>query len=113
MLDCLNRLECGGALQSFRCGGHLYYGARSACEDYGLYIYFPALSVFSSTLTAAAVFIALYGVFWVLLFGLKTRELSDSQRELRRSNSQLQKTVNMLHSLWRTSTSPFSMWIWS
>lgn len=99
VLDCLNRLECGGALQSFRCGGHLYYGARSACEDYGLYIYFPALSVFSSTLTAAAVFIALYGVFWVLLFGLKTRELSDSQRELRRSNSQLQKTVNMLHSL--------------
>ena len=99
VLDCLNRLECGGALQSFRCGGHLYYGARSACEDYGLYIYFPALSVFSSTLTSAAVFIALYGGFWVLLFGLKTRELSDSQRELRRSNSQLQKTVNMLHSL--------------
>ena len=99
VLDCLNRLEYGGALQSFRCGGHLYYGARSACEDYGLYIYFPALSVFSSTLTAAAVFIALYCVFWVLLFSLKTRELSDSQRELRRSNSQLQETVNMLHSL--------------
>ena len=99
VLDCLNRLENGGALQPFRCGGHLYYGARSACEDYGLYIYFPALSVFSSTLTAAAVFIALYGGFWVLLFGLKTLELSDSQRELRRSNSQLQKTVNMLHSL--------------
>ena len=99
VLDCLNRLENGGALQPFRCGGHLYYGARSACEDYGLYIYFPALSVFSSTLTSAAVFIALYGGFWVMLFGLKTRELSDSQRELRRSNSQLQKTVNMLHSL--------------
>lgn len=99
VLDCLNRLEYGGALQPFRCGGHLYYGARSACEDYGLYIYFPALSVFSSTLTSAAVFIALYGGFWVLLFGLKTLELSDSQRELRRSNSQLQKTVNMLHSL--------------
>ena len=60
VLDCLNRLEYGGALQPFRCGGHLYYGARSACEDYGLYIYFPALSVFSSTLTSAAVFIALY-----------------------------------------------------
>lgn len=99
ILSHLTQLERSETLQHFRSGGRSYFGARSACAGYGLYVYFPAASAFTGTLTAAAVFTTLYAAFWVVLFSLRTRALSVSQQKLRQSNRQLQETVNMLHSL--------------
>ena len=99
VLAALTQLDSGETLQFFRVGGESYFGARSACVGYRLYVCFPVSAVFAGTLTAAAVFTTLYTAFWLVLFSLRARALAAGQQELRESNRQLQETVNMLHSL--------------
>ena len=81
------------------CGGSFYLGGRSASSDNALYVYFPLLSAFSTTLTVSLAFAMLYVAFLLILISYRNHALSDSQRALRETNLHLQRTVNMLYSL--------------
>lgn len=97
--DALDALPSSDRLHFFFNDGAAYYGARTVCEGYGLYIYYPLSEMFTTTFTGTVLYILLYILFWLVNIELKNRSLREKQRELIVSNSELQKTVDILHSL--------------
>lgn len=78
---------------------HGYLGYRSGCENYVLCVYYPLASVFSVSLTAGAVFAALYFILCCFYFFVRSQTLLENQEKLKESNHQLTETVNILRAL--------------
>ena len=78
---------------------HGYLGYRTGCENYVLCVYYPLTSVFSVSLTAGAVFAALYFILCCFYFFVRSQTLLENQEELKESNRQLTETVNILRAL--------------
>lgn len=95
----LSQIEKDAHLQLISADGSYYWGYRSACEGYLLYIYYPALTVFSVYLVTAAVFAAVYLLLCFAFFAMRNRVLYENQEKLKESNRQLSETVEMLKSL--------------
>lgn len=95
----LSRVEKNGRLNFIKADGKAYWGYRSACEGYVIYIYYPFFTVFSGSFAAAAIFAAVYFFVCVMFFAVRSRALFENQQKLETSNRQLTETVQMLKSL--------------
>lgn len=99
ILQKMSRIPKDDRLHLFTSGGRYYWGYRSGCESYSLYIYYPLTSMISAWILSAAVFTALYSIVIMLFVLFNNRSLREKQEELRRSNHSLTQTVEMLKSL--------------
>ena len=98
-MEPFDKLPYRESLNLLAYNGRIYFATRTICDDYKIYVFFPLLSAFNGTLTAAIVFIALYIAFWLLLFAIRNRSLRDSKQKLQETNERLQENINILHSL--------------
>lgn len=98
-LQALSQLPKDDSLHRFRADGATYWGYRSGCENYSLYVYYPAVTMASAWLLPAAVFAAVYCVVILLFILMRNRALYEKQEELRKSNDNLRQTVSMLQAL--------------
>lgn len=99
VLQQLSHIEQNGKLHLIKASGKHYWGYRSSYEGYIICIYYPFAAVFSDSLSASALFAAVYFFFCVLFFALRNRTLYENQEKLKESNSRLTETVQMLRSL--------------
>ena len=99
ILGALDRLPHGADIMSVSSDGSLYLGGRQMAETYDIYVYFPAFLAYKNTMIASGMFMLLYIALRLLFVVVKARSLREKQAELVESNTQLQRTVNMLHSL--------------
>lgn len=99
VLQQLSHIDQDGKLHLIKASGKHYWGYRSSYEGYIICIYYPFATVFSGSLSASALFAAVYFFFCVLYFALRNRTLYENQEKLKESNSKLTETVQMLRSL--------------
>ncbi len=99
LLQNLASISKDGRLHLFRSEGHYYWGYHSGCENYTLYVYYPILTVFTSSFLTAALFAAGYSIILLLFFTLRHKALYKNQEILQKSNHDLTQTVRMLQSL--------------
>lgn len=95
----LSGIEKDGQLHQFAADGQYWWGYRSAYEDYGVMVYYPALSVFSDCFVTVGIVVVIYLIACVMIFALRNRALAANQEKLRESNQRLTETVTMLKSL--------------
>lgn len=99
VLQQLSHIEQNGRLHLIKENGKHYWGYRSAYEGYIICIYYPFATVFSDSLSASALFAAVYFFFCVLYFAVRNRTLYENQEKLKESNLRLTESVRMLRSL--------------
>ncbi len=99
VLQQLSHIEQNGKLHLIKADGKHYWGYRSAYEGYIICIYYPFATVFSDSLSASALFAAVYFFFCVLYFAVRNRTLYENQEKLKESNLRLTESVRMLRSL--------------
>ncbi len=99
MLQQLSQIPKDEKLHLFQAGGKLFWGYRSGCENYSLYVYYSVFSIFSACILTASVFAALYSLLCLLYYAVRNETLYENQEELRRSNHNLTQTVEMLKAL--------------
>lgn len=99
ILQALSKIPKDGKLHLITASGKHYWGYRSGCENYSLYIYYPAFALTSTWLLTAAIFAAAYSVTLLLFILFRNRSLSEKQEELEQANHSLTQTVEMLKAL--------------
>lgn len=99
VLQQLTHIEQNDRLHLIKADGKHYWGYRSSYEGYIICMYYPFSTVFSGSLSASALFAAVYFFFCVLYFALRNRTLYENQEKLKESNRRLTETVQMLKSL--------------
>ena len=99
LLQKLSGLPKDDRLHPFFVGTKAYLGCRSGCENYSLFIYYPAAEAFSVSLMTAVAFAAAYSILCLFVFAARNRALHENQAALRQSNRDLRRTINMLQSL--------------
>lgn len=88
-----------GKLHWVSAGGKIYWGYHSGCENYSIYIYYPATAVLSSTIAIVAAVMAAYCALCFLYYAVRNQALYENQEKLRQSNQNLTETVQMLKAL--------------
>lgn len=88
-----------GKLHWVSAGGKIYWGYHSGCENYSIYIYYPAAAVLSSTIAIVAAVMAAYCALCFLYYAVRNQALYENQEKLRQSNQSLTETVQMLKAL--------------
>ena len=88
-----------GKLHWVSAGGKIYWGYHSGCENYSIYIYYPAAAVLSSTIDIVAAVMAAYCALCFLYYAVRNQALYENQEKLRQSNQNLTETVQMLKAL--------------
>mgnify|MGYP004658150201 FL=1 len=88
-----------GKLHWVSAGGKIYWGYHSGCENYSIYIYYPAAAVLSSTIAIVAAVMAAYCALCFLYYAVRNQALYENQEKLRQSNQNLTETVQMLKAL--------------
>ena len=88
-----------GKLHWVSAGGKIYWGYHSGCENYSIYIYYPAVAVLSSTIAIVAAVMAAYCALCFLYYAVRNQALYENQEKLRQSNQNLTETVQMLKAL--------------
>lgn len=88
-----------GTLHWVSAGGKIYWGYHSGCENYSIYIYYPAAAVLSSTIAIVAAVMAAYCALCFLYYAVRNQALYENQEKLRQSNQNLTETVQMLKAL--------------
>lgn len=88
-----------GKLHWVSAGGKIYWGYHSGCENYSIYIYYPAAAVLSSTIAIVAAVMAAYCALCFLYYAVRNHALYENQEKLRQSNQNLTETVQMLKAL--------------
>lgn len=88
-----------GKLHWVSAGGKIYWGYHSGCENYSIYIYYPAAAVLSSTIAIVAAVMAAYCAMCFLYYAVRNHALYENQEKLRQSNQNLTETVQMLKAL--------------
>ena len=86
-------------LHLFQAGSRYYWGYRDGYETYKLFVYYPLLAPFSSSLMMGVIAVAIYAVLFLLLYAVRNRALLQNQKDLQRSNYDLAETVKMLKAL--------------
>lgn len=99
ILQALSQVPKDGSLHMIRADGGYYWGYRSGCESYSLYIYYPLSTLAVTWLLSAAAFAALYSIVLLLFITFRNRALREKQEELRKSNNDLAQTVEVLRAL--------------
>lgn len=88
-----------GTLHWVSAGGKIYWGYHSGCENYSIYIYYPAAAVLSSAIAIVAAVMAAYCALCFLYYAVRNHALYENQEKLRQSNQNLTETVQMLKAL--------------
>lgn len=88
-----------GKLHWVSAGGKIYWGYHSGCENYSIYIYYPAAAVLSSAIAIVAAVMAAYCALCFLYYAVRNHALYENQEKLRQSNQNLTETVQMLKAL--------------
>lgn len=88
-----------GKLHWVSAGGKIYWGYHSGCENYSIYIYYPAAAVLSSAIAIVAAVMAAYCALCFLYYAVRNQALYENQEKLRQSNQNLTETVQMLKAL--------------
>lgn len=88
-----------GKLHWVSAGGKIYWGYHSGCENYSIYIYYPAAAVLSSAIAIVAAVMAAYCALCFLYYAVRNQALYENQEKLRQSNQSLTETVQMLKAL--------------
>ena len=88
-----------GKLHWVSADGKIYWGYHSGCENYSIYIYYPAAAVLSSTIAIVAAVMAAYCALCFLYYAVRNQALYENQEKLRQSNQNLTETVQMLKAL--------------
>ena len=88
-----------GKLHWVSAGGKIYWGYHSGCENYSIYIYYPAAAVLPSTIAIVAAVMAAYCALCFLYYAVRNQALYENQEKLRQSNQNLTETVQMLKAL--------------
>lgn len=99
MLQGLSGVPKDNRLHLIRVDGRRFWGYRSGCENYSLYIYYPSLALASTWILTAAIVAAVYSATLLGFILLRNRALYEKQKELEQSNCNLTRTVNMLRAL--------------
>lgn len=95
----LSQIKKDGHLHLICSGKKYYWGYRSGYEKYRLFVYYPFFEPFSSAFVISIIGVSIYSVLFLILFAVRNRILLENQKKLEESNSQLEKTVEMLQSL--------------
>lgn len=88
-----------GKLHWVSTGGKIYWCYHSGCENYSIYIYYPAAAVLSSAIAIVAAVMAAYCALCFLYYAVRNQALYENQEKLRQSNQNLTETVQMLKAL--------------
>ena len=99
LFEKLARTSKDGKLHWVSAGGKIYWGYHSGCENYSIYIYYPAVAVLSSTIAIVAAVMAAYCALCFLYYAVRNQALYENQEKLRQSNQNLTETVQMLRAL--------------
>lgn len=99
MLTAFAQMKNDGKLELVHAQNGTYWGYRSACGNYDLYIYYPFATLFLGSLLATGVVSVVILLLCLGYSAIRSRGFYQNQRRLEKSNRELTEMVDTLKSL--------------